>query len=249
MRILISNDDGILAEGIHTLAHAMSEVAEVVVVAPDSQRSGSSHGISLHEPLMTHEVDFGTERITALSVSGTPVDCVKLAIVLLGREKSFDFMLSGINHGTNLATDVLYSGTVAAAGEAALQGIPAIALSMFGPSYCFDEVARSARDLVHYFAKKPFPPDSFLNVNFPNNNVNHAPWRATKLGVRSFKDNFLLQKDARGQISYVYNGDELEEMSGDDADVVALHRGEISITPLQYRFTNELFLDSLKTWL
>jgi 5'-nucleotidase len=249
MRILISNDDGIFAKGIQALAHEISKHAQVCVVAPDSQRSASSHGISLNRALSVNAVDFGSEQITAYSVSGTPVDCVKWGVVMLGRKQPFDLMLSGINEGTNLATDVLYSGTVAAAGEAALQGIPSIAFSLKGPPFPFEDAAKTATDLTLFFADKKFPADTFLNVNLPPLHVRSAKWCATELGARGFTNDFIQKTDESGNIGYLYSGEELEELGSDRTDVKALRRGEISITPLRYRFTNDLFLDSLSAWL
>lgn len=249
MRILVSNDDGIHAKGIFELAKAMRSIGDVVVVAPDRQRSASSHGISLHDALYAKQVDMGLSGVEAWSVTGTPVDCVKWGMVMLGAERSFDFMVSGINEGANMATDVLYSGTVAAAAEAALLGVPAVAFSLVAPPYPFSEAADIALNLVTTVQDSQFPPDTFLNVNLPAQGIATAKWRMTQLGARSYRNDFIQVTDDAGQVCYRHAGEELEETRGDDADVMALRRNEISITPLTYRFTNREMLDSLKTWM
>lgn len=249
MRIFVSNDDGIHAKGIFELAKAMRSMGDVVVVAPDRQRSASSHGISLHDALYAKQVDFGLSGVEAWSVTGTPVDCVKWGMVMLGAQQSFDFMVSGINEGANMATDVLYSGTVAAAAEAALLGVPSIAFSLVAPPYPFSEAADIALNLVTTVQESKLPPDTFLNVNLPSAGIATAKWRMTQLGARSYRNDFIQVTDAAGQVCYRHAGEELEETRGEDADVMALRRNEISITPLTYRFTNHEMLDSLKTWM
>lgn len=246
MRILISNDDGIHAKGIYALAKEMAKIGEVVVVAPNEQRSASSHGISLHHRLYVNHVDLNIPNVTAYEVSGTPVDCVKWAIVYMG-QPAFDVMVSGINEGPNLATDVLYSGTVAAAGEASLQRIPAIALSLTGPEYDYDGAAVIAADLIHFLKDKKLPSDTFLSVNFPSDLTN-ATWHVTQLGARGYKNDFTCETDNQGRTFYRHSAEALEELGGPDTDVKAIERGHISLTPLRYRFTNAEFLDSLKTW-
>lgn len=249
MRILISNDDGIEADGIHALVEQVHTFGELVVVAPDRQRSASSHGISIHQRLYVKEFNFGYDHVKAYSISGTPVDCVKWACVELTKQAPFDFMLSGINEGSNLATDVLYSGTVAAAGEAAMQQIPALALSLVGPPFEFAPAARAARELLCLFKDKTFPPDTFLNINFPVQNADSATYSATILGARGYKNFFIKKMDAEGKVYYRHTGEELEEISGEGTDVYAIRDGRISITPLRYHFTNDTFLDSLNSWL
>ena len=215
------------------------------MVAPDRQRSATSHSIALFRPLYVERVDLGVPGVEAHSVSGTPVDCVKWAIVELGQERPFDLVLSGINEGQNLATDVLYSGTVAAAGEAALQGIPAIALSLAGPPYPFTAAAQAARQLAHHFARLSWSPDTFLNINMPPHGLETAEWVVTELGARKYRDAFERLTDDEGRVMYKYAGEALQETGGDQTDVAALCRGCISITPLRYRFTNFEWLGTL----
>lgn len=245
MRILISNDDGINAPGIEALARALQPLGELFVVAPDGQRSASSHSISLHGRLYVRDVDFPVRGVRAFSVSGTPVDCVKWGIVSLGSDRPFDLAVAGINEGQNLATDVLYSGTVAAAGEAALQGVPAIAFSLLGPVFLYDAAAEEARAICAWMSTLAWPADTFLNVNFPPL-PQQAKWAVTRLGARGYKNHFFRKLDDAGEVYYRHAGEELEETAGDDADTVAVRDGKISLTPLLYRFTNDSILDSLK---
>lgn len=248
MRILISNDDGVDAPGILALVHAVKHMGEVTVVAPDRQRSASSHGISLHRPLYVEERTIAPE-IKAYAASGTPVDCVKWAIVMLGQSEPFDIMLSGINEGFNLATDVLYSGTVAAAGEAALQRIKSVAFSLAGPPFPFQEAAVLAASFVRRIMNFNMPSDTFLNVNLPAGGVHTGKWCATKLGARGYKNEFHKVLDEHGRTYYRHSGEELEEIGGSDTDVATIRRNDISVTPLRYHFTNDGFIDSLKSWI
>lgn len=245
MRILISNDDGIEAEGICALYDALSSDAELVVVAPDCQRSASSHGISLHQPLRIRAVDVpGIQE--AYATSGTPVDCVKWALSTLHRKTPFDMMLSGINAGANLASDVLYSGTVAAAGEAALQGVPSIAFSAVGPPFDFRQAAVAARRIFQLLNSVKLPKETFLNVNFPTTfkSPEHV-W--TVLGVRKYHDKFAVELDDEGNEVYRYDGEIIDEKGDGTNDIDAVAAGYISITPLQYRFMNEQFYAQMKS--
>jgi len=247
MRILISNDDGVDAPGILALAKAVTHLGEVTIVAPDRQRSASSHGISLHRPLYVEERHVGL-GIKAYAASGTPVDCVKWAIVLLGQSQPFDVMLSGINEGFNMASDVLYSGTVAAAGEASLQQMKAIAFSLAGPPFKFDDAAQLAAQFTARVLAQTLPSDTFLNVNLPKNVARNAEWCATRLGGRGYKNEFHKVQDEHGKTFYRHSGEELEELGASDTDVLTVRRGAISVTPLRYHFTNDALLDSLKSW-
>ncbi|MCL6547995.1 MAG: 5'/3'-nucleotidase SurE [Alicyclobacillus sp.] len=249
MRILVCNDDGILAPGIRALAEAAVQLGEVTVVAPDGQRSASSHGISLHRRLYVREHEGFAPGIRAWSVTGTPVDCVKWAVATLGARDPFTLVLSGINEGQNLAVDVLYSGTVAAAGEGALLGMPAVAFSLVGPDYPYTSAARAALRILRCLQRDPLPPDTFLNVNIPSAYPEQAPWAITQLGVRTYREQFRRQQDEEGREYYEYEGAEVEGPEGEETDVAAIRQGKISITPLCYRFTNFSMIDSLKAWL
>ncbi|QSO53482.1 5'/3'-nucleotidase SurE [Alicyclobacillus curvatus] len=247
MRILVSNDDGISAQGIRALVGALSDLGNVVVVAPDRQRSASSHGISIHRRLIPTEVEFGLDNVQAFSLNGTPVDCVKFAVHQFGQPEPFDFMVSGINEGRNLATDVLYSGTVAAAGEAALQGVPALAVSLDGPPFPFEDAAHVVRKMVQRLHFKELDADTFLSVNIPANAVG-GPWVVSRIGAEGYRDRFIRHEDEEGQVYYRYAGDVVRNADDEDADTRVIARGCVSITPLRYRFTNEAAMDTLKTW-
>ncbi|KPV44850.1 5'/3'-nucleotidase SurE [Alicyclobacillus ferrooxydans] len=247
MRILVSNDDGIFAEGILALIRAVADLGEIVVVAPDQQGSASSHGISLHRRLVPKPVDLQIQNVEAWSFSGTPVDCVKFGVTQFGEQHPFDLMLSGINEGRNLATDVLYSGTIAAAGEAALQGIPALAVSLDGPPFPFDEAAQVVRKMVDRLQFKTLDADTFLSVNIPAESVD-GPWVVTRIGAEGYRDRFIRHTDDDGQAYYRYVGDVVRNIEDDDSDITVVNKGCISITPLRYRFTNEPAMDTLKTW-
>ncbi|CAM3931645.1 5'/3'-nucleotidase SurE [Alicyclobacillus pomorum] len=247
MRILISNDDGIHAPGIRALAEAVKDAGELVVVAPDRQRSASSHGISLYQRLYVNEVDFGMQGVQAYSVSGTPVDCVKWAIASLSDKRPFDLMLSGINEGPNLATDVLYSGTLAAAGEAALHQVRAIAFSLTGTPFLYEDAAQVSRRIIDVLNDIPFPADTFVSINFPNRDIVKAPWRVTQLGARSYRDLFTQKTDEQGNPYFRYTGEALVDAGGSDTDVYVVEHGGISLTPLKYHFTNDEMIATLKT--
>ncbi|MFX4302460.1 5'/3'-nucleotidase SurE [Alicyclobacillus tolerans] len=245
MRILVTNDDGIQAEGIQILAELAAELGEVVVVAPDSQRSAASHSITIRNRLYLQEHHLHHSQITAFSLSGTPVDCVKWAVTEMG---SFQLALSGINEGANLATDVLYSGTVAAAGEAALQGIPSVALSLCGPPFTFSSVVDPVRKLLKQVVHLTFPSDTFLNVNIPPHILldNDAPaWQVTELGARTFRDQFFKKTDEQGRVYYRYAGEAVEKPEGERKDVLTVQNGLISVTPLRYRFSELSWMHDL----
>ncbi|MFB5189350.1 5'/3'-nucleotidase SurE [Alicyclobacillus fastidiosus] len=245
MRILLSNDDGIHAHGIRSLCEALSDTAEVYVVAPNQERSASSHGISLHRALEVHEIEVpGATK--AYETSGTPVDCVKWALAVLHPKTPFDLMLSGVNAGANLATDVLYSGTVAAAGEASLQGVKAMALSLVGPPFNFYPAVQALKSMLPDLYALSLPPDTFLSVNFPEKpDVEKVRW--TTLGVRKYHDTFRLELDESGEQVYRYGGDIVDERGDGETDVEAIYDGYISITPLRYHFVNEEYYEKMKS--
>lgn len=244
MRILISNDDGIHAEGLRELTLRMADIADVTVVAPDTQRSASSHGISLHRPILVQERAVpGAKR--AFQTSGTPVDCVKWALATLHREQPFDVVLSGINEGANLATDILYSGTVAVAGEAALQGVKAIALSHVGPPFNFVIAADVSKMIFELIRPMELPPDTFISANIPIVEGEFS-WKWADLGVRRYHDIFERQVDGEGRQVYRYGGDVIEEIGEGVVDVHVVAQGQVSLTPLRYGFTDHQFLARMR---
>ena len=244
MRILVSNDDGYQAPGLVRLAAALAEIAEIVVVAPDRDRSGASNSLSLKNPLYIARHDNGFT-----SVEGTPTDCVHLAITGL-LEQEPDMVISGINAGANLGDDVLYSGTVAAAIEGRFLGLPAVAISLTsGQPQHFDTAARLAKRLVLQLQEQPLPADTILNVNVPD-----LPWerlagfRATRLGHRHKAEPVVKATDPRGRPIFWVGPAGPEQDAGPDTDFHAVRHGYVSITPLHVDLTRYSTIAQLTTW-
>ena len=258
MKLLISNDDGISALGVRALANELATAGHAVtVVCPDRERSATGHGLTLHQPIRAERVEsMFHPSVKAWACSGTPSDCVKLALWAL-LDSPPDLVLSGINHGSNLGTDVLYSGTVSAAMEGVIEGIPGIAFSLtsFAASD-FQPAAAFAQSLVAQLAKEPLPELLLLNVNVPAVAADAiAGVKVTRQGIRRYIDVFEKRLDPRGKTYYWLAGEVLEEV--DDAldhsgqaptDVQAIRANYITITPLQYNLTAATGLESLKDW-
>ncbi|MGB7487331.1 MAG: 5'/3'-nucleotidase SurE [Phormidesmis sp.] len=274
MNILVSNDDGIFALGIRALANAIATAGHTVtVVCPDRERSATGHGLTLHRPLRVNQVeDVFDSAITAWACSGTPSDCVKLALDAI-LPKPPDFVLSGINHGANLGTDVLYSGTVSAAMEGVLEGIPAIAISLTSfASKDFQPAADFALKLVGQLEKHPLALPILLNVNVPPVKASEIqPPVVTRQGVRRYFDQFEKRVDPRGKTYYWLAGEVMEE--GDTellsppntppselekqitavgnqfmTDVQAIQKNHITITPLQSNLAAYTALEFIHRW-
>lgn len=244
MKILISNDDGIYAEGIQTLSAAMREIADVTVVAPDRNRSGASNSLSLSRPIRLKEI-----APQEISVEGTPTDCVHIAVTGLLEEQP-DMVLSGINAGANLGDDVWYSGTVAAAMEGRFLGFPAVAFSLTGEALThYDTGARVAMSLVRQLINDPLPPATILNVNIPD-----VPFEAlegfevTRLGTRHCAEPTIKQMDPRGAPIYWIGPAGKEEDAGEGTDFHAIKNNKVSITPLRVDLTHYEAFDQLATW-
>ena len=250
MRILLTNDDGIMAAGIQALCKYLSEIATIDVVAPDGERSATGHGITLRQPIMVREVKLDYPNVTGFAISGTPADCVKLAIQgqLVPRP---DIVISGINQGENLGTDVLYSGTVSAAIEAALNGVPAIAVSL--TSYeCFDfqYAAEFTRKLCLYLEQENLIKDTLLNVNIPPCAAETVTGvKVTKLCTLRYQDVFEGRVDPRGR-QYFWQGGEVDQDGcfDTDSDMAAIRNNEVSITPIHFDLTNYRIIDAIKQW-
>lgn len=240
MRILISNDDGYLAPGIIALADALATIAEIVVVAPDSNRSGSSNSLTLERPLSVQQASNGF-----YFVNGTPTDCVHVALTgMMGARP--DLVVSGINNGPNMGDDTLYSGTVAAATEGFLFGIPAIAFSQASHGWeNIDAAARLARDIVQRRfeqLERPF----LLNVNIPN--LPYAQLTrivATRLGRRHSSEPVIKAQDPRGRDIFWIGPPGGTREAGEGTDFHAAAQGQVSITPLQIDLTHKGELDAL----
>ncbi|MBC7455866.1 MAG: 5'/3'-nucleotidase SurE [Massilia sp.] len=234
MRILISNDDGYLAPGIVALAAALATIAEVVVVAPDSNRSGASNSLSLDRPLSVQQAANGF-----YFVNGTPTDCVHVALTGMLDYRP-DLVVSGINNGPNMGDDTLYSGTVAAATEGYLFGIPAIAFSQatFGWTH-IEDAARLARDIVlRRFDELSAP--YLLNVNIPNlPYAQFGPLTATRLGRRHQAEPVIRARDPRGREIFWIGPPGATKDAGEGTDFHAVAQGQVSVTPLQVDLTHK----------
>lgn len=248
LTLLVTNDDGILAPGIRALAEGLTRVGRVVVVAPDRERSGTSQAITTHKPLRVDPVDLGP-GLEAYRVNGTPSDCVKLGIeAILGVKP--DFVLSGINSGPNLGTDVLYSGTVSGAIEGLIMGVPSIALSLvLGERNDYQPAARFAAQLVEKLARESLPKDTLLNVNVPDLGEEGIQGvKATRLGSRRYQNMFHKRTDPRGRPYYWMVGQVVELDQDSNTDTAAVGAGYISVTPVQIDLTHYPLLETLKKW-
>ncbi|ADV85516.1 5'(3')-nucleotidase/polyphosphatase [Vibrio vulnificus] len=244
LRILLSNDDGVFAEGIRTLASELRTLAEVIIVAPDRNRSGASNSLTLEQPL----------RVTCVeenmySVQGTPTDCVHFALNELLKNDLPDLVLSGINHGANLGDDVLYSGTVAAAMEGHFLGVQSIAFSLVGKNH-FKTAATIAKRIVEQHLAKPIPTNRLLNINIPDLPLEQLKEiRVTRLGARHHAENMIKQLDPRGHEIYWLGPPGKEQDAGEGTDFHAIEQGYVSITPLQVDLTAHESLRAMDTWL
>lgn len=250
MKILISNDDGINSKGIYELAHAMTEIGEVFVAAPETNQSAVGHAVTMHTPLRSSEVEEFGEKIHAWWVNGTPADCIKLGIENLMKEKP-DLIVSGINIGENLGTDVIYSGTVSAAVEGALFGIPAIAFSYQDyHAEDFSNAAKVAKEICAQVLKHGIPKNHILNVNIPKiENISEINGiKVTKLGVKIYRNNFEERKDPKGNVYYWLAGELIEMPEDKDTDVYAVKNKYVSITPIDIDFTNHSLISEIKSW-
>jgi len=245
MKILLSNDDGYHAEGLAALASAVGALAETVIVAPDRNQSGASHSLTLDAPLRV-----GTTAEGVYFVSGTPTDCVHLAITGLLDEEP-DMVVAGINHGSNLGDDVLYSGTVAAAIEGRFLGLPAIAVSLTGddPQH-FSTAAQASCGLIERLLSHPLPADTILNVNVPDVPYSELRgYQATRLGFRHRSEAMIQAVDPKGQPIYWVGPAGSGADAGPGTDFHAVGEGYVSVTPIQVDMTRYDAIETLGTWL
>jgi 5'-nucleotidase len=234
MMILVSNDDGINSEGLIALEEGLRAVGDVYTVAPEREQTSMSHALTLHRPLRVREVGAGR-----LAVDGTPTDCVKLALTGLLPTRP-NLVVSGINKGPNLGDDIIYSGTVSAALEGALLGIPAIAVSLVTfENFNFEAAAEFTATLITRLLKQGIPRDMLLNVNVPSTPKEGIKgWRFTRQGKRHYSENIVERVDPRGKKYYWIGGDDLGFADDPGTDCVAVRDGYISVTPLQVDLTN-----------
>jgi len=245
MKILVSNDDGYLATGINVLADALAEIADIVVVAPDRNRSAASNSLTLHDPLRVSKT--GEDRYR---VNGTPSDCVHLALTGFLEEEP-DIVVSGINHGANLGDDVIYSGTVAAAMEGRFLGFPTIAVSLVGHHLQhFDTAARVAVDLVERLSRHTLPSDFILNVNVPDRPYEELTGMViARLGFRHKSEPVVKSEDPHGRTIFWVGPAGPGQDAGAGTDFHALERGAVAITPLKVDLTRHEALPQLEEWL
>ncbi len=243
--ILVTNDDGVYSYGLKALAREMRKIGNVYVVAPISEKSATGHSLTLHRPLRVKNIG----RNHTYAVNGTPTDCVNLALNGLLKVRP-QLVVSGINNGPNLADDITYSGTVAAAIEATLLGVPAVAISIVGRKNLHYKPAQAlALKLVKKIMQEPLPPHILLNVNVPNLPENKIKgYRFTRLGKRQYGDSIIEKVDPRGEKYYWIGGDILGDEPIENSDVQAVRDGYISITPIQLDLTAYNFLKKLSKW-
>jgi 5'-nucleotidase len=250
VKILVSNDDGIHAAGIQALAARLAKDHEVYIVAPDSERSATGHALTLHRPIRMQEIQMPFPVKQAYAISGTPSDCVKLALNALLPDVQFDVLVSGINHGPNLGSDVIYSGTVSAALEGAINGIPSIAVSLVNgndKSANFRHGADFIADFLATAMQVGIPPKSILNVNIPA--VPRELFAGVKiipLGTRMYTDTYERREDPRGNVYFWLAGEIIDSGAIEDSDVEAIRDNMVSVTPVHYDLTNYNALAKLK---
>jgi 5'-nucleotidase len=241
-RTLLTNDDGYFADGLVTLTADLRRRAKVYVVAPDREQSASSHSLTLNRPLRVHQIE---DRRWA--IDGTPTDCVMLGIHLLFKQDPPDIIISGINHGANMGDDVTYSGTVAAAIEGAILGVPSVAVSManYEPGTPMNRAATFVGKLLANWDRLALEKGTFLNINLPRDDGRpYTRYEFTSLGARQYKDIIVHKTDPRGKPYYWIGGRaKWKKTRGTDFEAVA--RGVISITPLRLNFTDNTTLKRL----
>lgn len=240
--ILITNDDGIQSEGIIKLYEELKSYHKVVVVAPDRERSAISRALTLYRPLRVEKV-----ASDKFSVDGTPTDCVNLAINCLFKHQ-IKMVVSGINKGGNMAEDITYSGTVSAAMEGLLLGVPSIAISLAArENFIFETPAKIAANLVKKVLKRGLPYDTLLNVNVPNVPFDDLKGvKITRMGKKRYSDNIIEKKDPRGKKYYWLGGEEIGYEKLGDSDMEAVSEGYVSISPIHLDLTNYSAMESLR---
>jgi 5'-nucleotidase len=249
--ILVSNDDGITSNGIKALVEVASLIGEVVVVAPDSAQSGMGHAITLDHPLRVYKNTVFGSNIIAYQCSGTPADCVKFGKHFILKGRKIDLVISGVNHGSNSSISVIYSGTMSAAIEAAIEGLPAIGFSLaeYGPNADFTKCKPYIKKIIEKALEEGMPTHVALNVNFPKNI--DEPYKGIKLcrqALAVYKEEFNERKDPYGRNYYWMDGalHNPDKTGGTDED--ALAENFISIVPCKYDFTDYQAITILEKW-
>ena len=247
--ILVTNDDGITAPGLKALVEVAKELGEVVVISPDSPQSGMGHAITINNPIRIDKSDVFKDS-TAYSCSGTPVDCVKVGIFHVLKRKP-DLIVSGINHGSNAATNVIYSGTMSAAVEGAMENIPSIGFSLddFQHEADFRPTQHFARIIMKKALANEFPPDICLNVNVPKLPLNEIKGMKVCRQANAFwEDRFEERLDPLGEKYYWLTGEFKDQEQAEDTDMAALKNGYISIVPTQFDMTAHHAISQINKW-
>lgn len=249
MRVLLTNDDGITSPGLLALARAVCSVAETYVVAPEQERSAASHSITLHKPLRATRVELGDTGVSAWATNGTPADCVVLAVLDL-LDKPPDVVISGINQGANLGMDLLYSGTVSGAVEAALFGIAAVAVSVAAfTDIHWEPAAEFAAGLAQEVVRHGLPRDTILNVNVPNRPAAEILGvEVTRQSSRRYVSRLEKRADPRGRDYYWLTGQAESREEAPGTDTWAVTEGWISVTPLRVDMTHEALRPVIQSW-
>jgi len=248
--ILITNDDGINAPGIRTLISVMSEIGEVIVVAPDSPQSAMGHAITINSTLYLNEISGKEAQIKEFSCSGTPVDCVKLAVNEILKRKP-DLCVSGINHGSNSSINVIYSGTMSAAVEAGIEGIPAIGFSLsdYDWNANFEHTKPFIKKIALEVLEKKLPEGVVLNVNFPKYTTEKIKGiKICRQAKAIWMEKFDKRKTPYGKNYYWLTGEFINQDNGEDTDEWALSNGFISIVPVQFDLTAHHTIQELNSW-
>jgi len=248
LRILISNDDGIDAPGIFALVLEMRKIGEVTVVAPDKQQSAVGHAITINNPLRAVPFRKNNEFF-GYAVEGTPADAVKLGVRFLMKEKP-DLLISGINHGSNTAVNIIYSGTVSAATEGTILGIPSIAVSLSTYDEAdFSYAAKFAARLALLVARKGLPSGTLINVNVPPVPQDQIRGiRITKQGTSSWDDMYDVRRDPANREYFWLTGNMNVTDTDDDADEIAIRNNYVSVTPVHYDLTDRAMAEAMKEW-
>ncbi len=245
MHILVSNDDGYLAPGLQALVQALQPFGRITVVAPEQNRSGASNSLTLNRPLTVHKGSNGF-----LFMDGTPTDCVHVALTGL-LDSAPDLVVSGINNGQNMGDDTIYSGTVAAAMEGYLFGLPSIAFSQVDKGHAqLEDAARKAADIVRHYVEHRLTGPFLLNVNIPNLPYERlGEVRCTRLGKRHQAEPVIRQTSPRGETIYWVGSAGEARLAGPGTDFHAVSMGQVSLTPLQIDLTHVEQLDGISQWL
>jgi 5'-nucleotidase len=248
--ILVTNDDGITAPGVRTLIGVMAQLGDVVVVAPDKPQSAMGHAITINNTLYLNKVSEDGAAVTEYSCSGTPVDCVKMAVSEILHRKP-DLCVSGINHGLNSSINVIYSGTMSAAVEAAIEGIPSVGFSLddFGWNADFSPTVGYVKKIAGQVLENGLPPGVLLNVNFPKRSSEAMKGiRICRQAKASWIEKFDKRQTPFGRDYYWLTGEFVNQDQGDDTDIWALDNGYVSVVPTQFDLTAHHAIATLNTW-